>query len=523
MPLPAGGTWPPHHLNPIHQQYAVLDAWYRGDPDELALLYGAQGAGTRPTNRPSQYRGGVVGTMARWFWGQPTPQGERRTKLHVPVASDIATMSSDLLFSEPPSLTVETAATQERIEELVEDGLQATLLEGAEVGAALGGYYLRAVWDKTVADQPWLAVVHADAAVPEWRWGKLAAVTFWRVVEQADTECLLHLERHEPGYILHGLYRGCPGSLGDRMPLTDHPETANLKPVVETRIDRLTAVYVPNMRPNRQWRNFPAGANLGRSDFDGPVLGLMDALDETYTSWMRDVRLAKARLIVPSSYLQSNGPGRGASFDLDRELYETMSVLGGDDRMEISAQQFAIRTVDHRDTAAELLAAILRSTGYSAQSFGLSGDVAVTATEVSAKERRSLTTRGRKAVYSGPPLADAIEMLLELEAALFSSGVTPERPTVVFGDSVSPDLMQLATTVELMRRAEAVSDETAVRLLHPDWDETEVQAEVERIADARPDPVMDPFALPDEMTSASGGDPEVEEQDGPPSLRETPK
>ncbi|MFI7532591.1 hypothetical protein [Streptosporangium sp. NPDC049376] len=522
MPLPAGGTWPPQHLNPIYQHYGVLDAWYRGDDDALAILYGAHG--DRPANRPSTYRGGIVGTMARWFWGQPTPQGERRTKLHVPVASDIATMSSDLLFSEPPSLTVETVATQERIEELVEDGLQATLLEGAEVGAALGGYYLRAVWDTQVAEQPWLAVVHADAAVPEWRWGKLAAVTFWRVVEQDDQTCLIHLERHEPGYILHGLYRGRPGNLGDQVPLTDHPETAGLQPVVQTRIDRLTAVYVPNMRPNRTWRNYPAGANLGRSDFDGPVLGLMDALDETYTSWMRDVRLAKARLIVPSSYLQSNGPGRGASFDLDRELYEGLTILGEGDRMEISATQFGIRTVEHRDTAAELLAAILRATGYSAQSFGLSGDVAVTATEVSAKERRSLTTRGRKAVYSGPPLADAIEMLLLLETEVFGSTIPAERPTVVFGDSVSPDLAQLATTAELMRRAEAASDETLVRMLHPDWDETEVQAEVERIADARPAPIADPFALPGEMTGPDdGGDPEAEGQDGPPSLPQTVK
>ncbi|GHH67569.1 hypothetical protein GCM10017673_14780 [Streptosporangium violaceochromogenes] len=524
MPLPnGGGIWPPHHLTPIHHQYATLDAWFRGGADELALLYGAQGAGARPTNRPSQYRGGIVGATARWFWGAPTPAGERRTKLHVPVASDIATMSSDLLFSEPPSLTVENVQTQERIEELVENGLQATLLEGAEVGAALGDYYLRAVWDTQVAEKPWLAVVHADAAVPEWRWGKLAAVTFWRVVEQDDRTYLRHLERHEPGHILHGLYRGEAGDLGKQIPLSSTPATAGLEPVIETRIPKLTAVHVPNMRPNRDWRNLPAGAPLGRSDFAGPVLGLMDALDETYTSWMRDIRLGKGRLHVPKNYLEKLGPGQGAAFDPDRELYEGLDTLGAaDGKMEITATQFAIRVAEHRDTGAELLAAILRATGYSAQSFGLSGEVAVTATEVSAKERRSLTTRGRKALYTVPPLADAVEMLLQLEVALFGSGIEPERPTVTLADSVSPDIQQLATTAELMRRAEAASDETLVRLLHPDWDETEVQAEVARIADARPKPVMDPFALPSEMTGPESEDeaPEGEEQDGPPARQE---
>ncbi|MGW4469677.1 hypothetical protein ACWENQ_08390 [Nonomuraea sp. NPDC004354] len=519
MGLPTGGIWPPRHLAPIYQHYNTLDAWYQGDAERLAALYGdARGtSSTAPANRPSQYRGGIVGAFARTFWGAPTPAGEKPTKLHVPIASDIATMSSDLLFSEPPSITVENEQTQARIDELL-PSLQATLLEGSEVGAALGGYYLRAVWDTDVAEKPWLAAVHADAAVPEWRWGKLYAVTFWRVIELDDKTCLWHLERHEPGAILNGLYRGGPGDLGQQLPLTQHPETANLQPVIETGLTRCTAVYVPNMRPQRQWRNFPAGANLGRSDFDGPVLGLMDALDEVWTSWMREIRIGKGRVHVPSSYLQNLGPGQGAYWDPDREIYEALNVLGGDDRMELTATQFAIRVVEHRDTAAELMAEILRATGYSAQSFGLSGEVAITATEVAAKERRSLVTRGRKALYTAPELANAIEMLLQLEASIFKTGVTPELPTVVFGDSVSPDMMQLAQTAELMRRAEAASDETLVRMLHPDWDEEQIQAEVQAIADARPDPMEDPFALPGEMVGDE--DPKGEGQDGPPTEKE---
>ncbi|MEU8035700.1 phage portal protein [Streptosporangium sp. NPDC049078] len=516
MPLPSGGTWPPRNLDPIYQQYALHNAWYVGDSEQLAQAYEGH-TGTRPANRPSQYRGGLVGWGARFFWGVPTPAGERRTKLHVPVASDIAAMCSKLLYSEPPSITVKDKAAQERIEELIEQGLQASLLEGSEVGSALGGYYLKAVWDKTIAEKPWLQAIHADAAVPEFRWGRLSAVTFHRLIEQDDRTFIRHLERHEPGYIFNGLYAGEAGALGKQLPLASHSETKVLKPVVETRIKRLSAVYFPNMRPQREWRNMPAGANLGRSDIAGATLGLMDALDETYTSWMRDIRQGKGRIHVPSSYIQNQGPGKGGYFDPDREVYEALDVLGGDQRMELAVTQFAIRVAEHRDTSAELLAAILRATGYSAQSFGLTGEVAVTATEVMAKERQSFTTTATKTVYSKPELATAVEMLLELEAELFGSSVTPERPTITFGDSVSADMLQLATTAELMRRAEAASDETLVRLLHPDWDDSEILAEVDRIAEARPTPVMDPFALPDEMTGPEGEDPETEgEQDGPP-------
>jgi len=481
--LPDGGAWPPAPHSPIYRQYRVLDAWYRGDADELARIYGAEsGARVLPADRPSQYRGGIVGRVARWFWGAPTPPHQKRTKLHVPVASDIATMSADLLFSEPPEVVADDQATRARLEALMPE-LHPRLLEGAELGAALGGYYLRAVWDTAVSPMPWLDVVAADAAVPEWRWGRLSAVTFWRVVEPEDDKnrCLVHLERHEPGAILHGLYRLDDGEIDRVLPLDAHPATTGLEPVVDTRIRRLTAVYVPNQRPNRDWRRDPVAAPLGRSDFAGPVLGLFDALDETWSSWLRDIRLGKGRLVVPSGYLQDLGPGRGAAFDLDREVYEPVEALDDGAGLHITATQFAIRVAEHRDTAAELLTAILRATGYSAQSFGLSGDVAMTATEVAAKERRSLVTRGRKTLYTRVPLGDALEMLLALERARFGSPVPVERPRIEFGDSVAPDPRALAETADMMRRAEAASTYTLVKLLHPDWEDVDVLAEVDRI------------------------------------------
>ncbi|WP_242908687.1 hypothetical protein [Actinomadura terrae] len=523
MPLPAGGTWPPAPYAPIFEQYRLLDTWYQGDPDRLSTLYSAQPDQT-PRTRPSQRRGGLLGKISRFFWGEPTPVGQQRRRLHVPIASDIATMSSDLLFSEPPSINVTNPETQAAIDDMI-PGLQATLLGASEIGAALGGYFLRAVWDSAIAPLPWLDRVDADAAVPEFRWGKLWAVTFWRTIEDtSDGKCLLHLERHEPGWIFNGLYLGTPGTLGEAMPLTAHPETAHLEPAVATGLTRVTAVYVPNMLPNRDWRTSAIGQHLGRSDFAGPVLGFMDALDETWAAWMRDVRLGKARLIVPSAYLQSQGPGQGATFDLDRELYEGVNMLGGDaERLDISPQQMAIRVAEHRDTCAEQLAVILRATGYSAQSFGLSGEVAVTATEVTAKERRSLITKSRKALYSTPELEEGIEMILQLRAGpLFSSDVVPERPQVNFGDSVAPDIQALATTAELMRRAEAASDETLVRMLHPDWDATQVSAEVDRLAAERggmTDPIermtglaQQAGALPvDDGQDDADGDPDGEE------------
>jgi A118 family predicted phage portal protein len=476
--------------------YREHSAWYAGDPGELASIY-TRWQANRPADRPAQFRGGVVGRAARWFWGQPTPAGEQRSKLHVPLAGDMAGASSDLLFAEPLTLTVDDPTTQDRLDELAGESLDAQLAEAAEVCAALGGVFLRVAWDRTVSGRPWLAAVHPDAAVPEWSWGRLTAVTFWRRLPTERGPVLRLLERHEPGVILHGLYEGTDDQLGRRVPLTEHPEAAplaaavNADSAVETGVDTLTAVYVPNMRPNRTRRGSP----LGRSDYQG-VEPLMDAADEVYTSWMRDVRLGKARIVVPDSYLENLGPGQGALLDLDREVFVGLNALQRpEDGMQISPQQFAIRVDEHSRTVTDYIRQIVRSAGYSAQTFGEHADVAATATEVYARERRSYLTRDKKIRYWRPALADAVETLLAVDAAQFSTRITPERPHVDFGESTTESTLSLAQTAQALRAAEAASTETLVRLTHPDWTGDQVTEETQRIQAESGRAVDDPMQL----------------------------
>ncbi|MFI0268574.1 phage portal protein [Streptomyces luteogriseus] len=500
MPLPTGNVpWPPPHLKPALDSMHTWDTWWSGDPDRLESLYGGGAIG--PDAKPYQFAGGVVGKLARWWWGTPTGEGERRTKVHVPLAGDICAGSADLLFSEPPKLTVDDDTTTKRLDTLVDDGMLATLQTAAEVGAALGGVYLRPVYDKTIADRPWLDAVHADRAVPEFTWGRLSAVTFWRIIREEDGQVWRHLERHEPGRILHGLYQGTKGKLGHAVPLEDHPATAGLAGVVneesfvETGYDGLDVAHVPNQL-SRRWRANAALKDFGRSDLDG-VETLMDQLDETYSSWMRDIRLGKGRIVVPDSYLQSNGPGRGASWNPDQEAFAGVNMLNRGDGMALTVAQFAIRVQEHQDTAEDLVNQILRSAGYSGQTFGLGGDVAVTATEVVSKERRSMTTRGRKILRWRPALAHAVEALLAVDVAVFGGGITPQRPTVEFEDSVQEDPLQLANTVDVLRRAQAASTDTLVRMAHPEWDDTMVRAEVDRIQQEQGMTVPDPFQTGD--------------------------
>lgn len=510
--LPAGGkqAWPPTHFSPIHLSHQHWSAWWSGSADELIRTYSRDNGGNSPVARSwsattgeagmspgmGRNRAGLFGTVRRFFWGNITPEGERRTNYHVPLAGDLASTSANLLFSQPPSLTYDgDTAAQDYLSGLVDDGTHSKLMEAAETCAALGGVYLRVVWDTDIADAPWIDLVPADCAVPEFRYGRMVAVTFWSVIRDEGKNVVRHLEKHVPGEnaILHGVYQGNQKELGQPMSLADFEETAPYASVLtegnairfpDMPKDASTVVYVPNMRPNRIWRELgPQAAPLGRSDFSG-VEGLMDALDEAYSSWMRDIRLGKARLIVPQSMLQSLGRGQGAILDLEREVMVPIGGLvtgEGDIKQQILPQQFDIRWQAHQNTCNELVEKVIMLAGYSGQTMGLQGDIAQTATEVVARERKSMTTRGKKILYWRPAFADIIYGLMAVDNVVFGNPVEPVRPEVEWPDAVLPDQLELANTVASMRGAEAASVETAVAMLHPDWKPEDVAAEVQRI------------------------------------------
>lgn len=491
MPLPPNGaSWPPVPIE-ITQAMQAWNAWYVGSPDVLTAAYSSPARSRRI--------GGVVGTIARWFWGREvTDQTRARQHLHVPIAADLAQASADLLYADPPNVTVGdgdgNVTTAQRLQQYVDDGMMTVLSAGAEIGAVLGGRYQRVTWDRELLDRPFLSTVHADAAIPEFRWDRLTAVTFHNVVETSGQQVRRHLERHEliggVGYVFHGLYEGTMDNLGRAVPLTESAATAGLAAqvdadgaLIEGRTRGLAVEYIPNLTPQRRWRTNPVGKSLGRSDLDG-IEPLMDALDEVYNSWMRDVRLAKARLIVPEYMLRSSKPGEADMFDLDQEVFVPLRMAASEDGdPHITPQQFSIRVAEHQQTAQQLVEDILRSAGYSAATFGEDEEgAAATATETMARKGRSLLTRGRKVRLERPALARLGEKMLAVDQAVFNTpGLVPQPVDVDFGDTVQDSPLQLAQTVETLSRAKAASTATLVRLAHPDWGRDEVDTEVDAI------------------------------------------
>lgn len=494
MPLPdPNSAFPPKPLQQVYKDLARWSAWWSGSADDLTRVYGGYSTAEQSFSAQTWTSGGISGVFRRMFWGQPPKPGEQRSKLHVPVAAEIAAVSANLLFGQPPTVTVKNdGVTQERLDELIADRGGVQLHEAAETCAALGHVYLRVGWDKDVDPTgPLLSVIDADAAYPVYAYGRLREVTFVREWQDAGS-VLRHMELHEPGFISHAAYLGDMNNLGRLVPLSAHPQTADIADQdmiadpdrpgsgIETGIDRLDVVGVANQR-SKTWRHLPVARDLGVADIAGCEQTL-DALDDTFSSWMRDIRHGRSRIHVPMYMMETQGLGKAASFDLDRELYSGMHGMSDESPLgqQLVATQFKIRYEEHAATATALLDRIVSGAGYSLQTFGLDTvRAAGTATESWAKQVRTQNTRNGKIRHWDRAIRDLSWILLAVDRVQFNGQGDPDQPVQVqFADTVSDAQLTRAQTATLLRSADAASTRTLVEMVHNDWDGGEIDAEV---------------------------------------------
>lgn len=503
--------WPPAPYDVALEQFATWDALYTG---QSTSLVGASPAATHVHNGVP-HRGGLVGAMSSGIFGRPVT-GELRTDVHIPIPGDLAQLSSELLFSEAPSITLPEAdtnkAAQDRLELIVaSDEGHAELLRSGEYAAAHGGVYLAVVWDSSVRDHVWMRAYRADCAIPEWRYGNLAAVTLWTEYQVKDRVYRL-LERHSPGRITYSLWKGGENEKGDQVPVTDLPQTAHYADIspkldatrlpeggtdmdvsVPTGVDWLTVEYYPNMLPNPTWDRSGELANLGRSDYYG-IEDQFAIADFFWSSLVNDFINGQGRLIVPESYLTLKGPGAGAEFDRFRQVFAAHGGLDKGDK-PLDQVQFAIRIEEHIAGIEAVKRQVAQSAGYSVSHFGIHDSIARTATEVADDRSDSERTRDKKALYVRPALSRLARTALAVDGLLFpgKGGKTFDvLPNVEFADVSQVDPEKTARTTQMLGAVNAISTYMKVRDQRPGWTEAEVAVEVDRIMLERGTPAPDP-------------------------------
>lgn len=461
----------------VYDHYGMLSAWYSASGQRLAdYYYQALSAGQSADSRLR-------------FWARITKQ-ERANFVHVPAANDIANMSASLLFSEAPQIGVigaggkteqavpgSEAANDRLAEILAENNAGRQFSEGAEVAAALGGVFLKINTNQALAKVPLISLGHADAAFPEFTHGRLAKVTFWDVEEEDENGIIRVMETYGPGYVTTERYQATSSTAwGSKISGS----------TVQTGIEEIACVYVPNLRPHPQFRN-AAGKWLGRADFFH-LDSLMDSLDEIYTDWLRDIQLGKGRIIADQSMFKRDADTGTRYFDVDAQAYMGLQHVIGNElaslKDQLVVQQFDIRAEEHEKSYVSTLRTIYQMAGYAPTSFGL--DVSMqpeSGRALMTRDRRSFVTRNNKAAYWEPALEEFCELLLKVDRAAGFSSVTPLPVGVTLSDSITPDPMDVAQAVNLFSVASAASTDTLVRMANPGraHDDAWVSAEVARI------------------------------------------
>ena len=458
-------------------------AWWSGDLDRLKR------------DTPATAPGG--------YWQRRNKPGT--TQIHLPLAADLARTAAELMYGDTPVLDFEGDKTTQGAWEVLSQtiGWANTLLESGEVGAALGGSYLKPGWDEETADHPLPMVVRADQALPVFRFNQLHSVVFVTELAAPDGwtsrdrgEVWRWLEHHESGQIRQELWLGSASSIGTPLPLTEHPHTEHLAGVIDTRGIRPKGIlveYIPNDLPQ------PLDVlPLGRSVLQG-VETLLDQLDEVMDSWMRDIRLGKGRILLAREMLDPVGPQRSGglgglfgrrnttaagAFDIDAEAFVGLEMTpegkdGGP--APITDIQFEIRVEEHLATALALVEQITSRAGFAPQTMGMHVEGQLSGTAMRRREQRSYRTRDRQRRYARPALERFGETLMLINAEKFGGPKPTARPTLAWRETDQADPKETAETIDLLRRAMALSVETAVQMAHPEWDDTQVGEEVARL------------------------------------------
>lgn len=457
--------------------------WYSGDPTRIANYYSQHILDRVPNGR---------------YWSQIEKE-ERMNVVHEPLASDIARVASNLLFSEPADIQYDDSGKSgQRLTDFIEDnGLQSKLLEGAELAAAMGGVFMKLDIDEDVSDVPILTNKTPEMVIPEYRYGRMTGVTFWSIVgEDKDKRYRLFEHRANDNgtlIIIYALFEGTKDHVGRQIDLGAFPETADYQDQSYPNFQGLGCVYIPNSLPNRLYPN----SSKGVADY-ADCVSMMDSLDETMTSWMRDLTLGQARIFADSEMFTSDLPidpnfpnmsGREGSqrFDPFNRIYQKVDMAGwkldGGSAKPIDQVQFAIRVDEHSRTAEELIKKIVSRSGYSPQSFGMDIDGrAESGTALRMRERKSLMTQSKKAKYWAPQLQRLYSEMQQLDQATRLSGSYEIQDVkVIPADSVVFDATETAQTIRDLEQARAVSNYTKVKMAHPYWNENEIKQEVEAI------------------------------------------
>jgi hypothetical protein len=409
-----------------------------------------------------------------------------------PVAPKISESFASLIYGEEPTFEAASPDDQPLLDDIVEGNrLGAELQRAVQTTSSEGEIWWRLYLDREVADVP-LVDWHSRVGVcPLWVGRRLRSVAFVSRLDDLDDSGTVwrHFELHDFEDVQQVLYRSSNSRvLGDRVPLVQHPDTAELREEPWRHgLGRMMAGWIVNrdgVDPHR-----------GVSDYHG-VKDMLLELNETLTVGHENMKLtAKKRIVVPHSALDPNTGGLpDDDVIVDDQADRQMGEGGGRGPWQVMEYSFDAQALTdyRRSIAIDLLSRV----GITAQFVGLPTDAEGLATSGTALRIRLIPSRnaGRdRAQHQDAAIPEILQLLQALDALPIADDGTggfarpwrmpDEQPSMERGDELPED--QTEQSVRLIAEVEAkiLSRRTAIQTAHPDWTEERVDEELKLIAD----------------------------------------
>lgn len=423
-------------------------------------------------------------------------QDASRKYLVDPLPEKISQVFAEMIFRQPPSITPVDPEDKDAMTAMLDENeLAQELQRWEEVCSSEGEVWWRICADTEGFNHPILEFWSRLDVVPLFVSNKLKAVAFIDVLEtpsggvDAEEVVWRHFEIIDDETIRNVLFSGTDTTIGEERSLDSHPETKDLESEVEHDLPAMPAGRIAN--------KMGKSAEYGRSDYDG-IEDYIYGLNEALTIGSENARLTlKRRVVVPASAVDESG---NLPANQEAIVVESSDMAMGRD--STGAGQFKVleysfdadNLIKYQNSLAEAgLSRVGISVSYAGLPSNQSEGRAITGTALRLKllpQTNAGDARGGYWDASFPTIFLLMQILDARptgEVGLAGFGNTwkeaGKAPGVDRGSSLPEDPVEEAQRHSVLVAAHLESVKTAIKELHPDWDEKQVDEEYEAIVE----------------------------------------
>lgn len=341
-----------------------------------------------------------------------TVNGVKKRRRHsINMAKISSNELSKLIFTEHVEFNISDKAHHENINNLLKANRFGKVFQDKiEQMLALGGMALK-VNPKELPDGTYkllIAYVTPDCIIPiSWENGEVTEAAFLNITKKKDkTYCLFEIHKWKVAKVVSKDGKESVKKLytiantlyeRDTNASTDAKEVplSTLYPELQEYaiIENLTQPLFQYLKPNIA-NNMDLQSPLGISIFAN-ALDTLYALDVAFDSFIREFKLGKRRIIVPSQAVRTVlDPLTGEMnryFDADDEVYQAMN-FSEPEKQKITDNTVDLRVDEHVSAINALLNLYAMQTGFSTGTFSFDGEVVKTATEIISENSKTYQT-----------------------------------------------------------------------------------------------------------------------------------